>query len=89
MTDQASMQEFEVFVAQDNASLYEKILAGDTAWCGLERLISGHRKTCSISVTPFQTTYVGILPTRGHDVFTRGTCKPQSTLLPAVNMATC
>lgn len=80
ITDQVFMQEFEVFVAQDTASLHEKIIAGDTAWCGLERLISGHRKTCSISVTPFQTTYVGIVPNHGHDVFTQGTCTPKPTL---------
>lgn len=85
--DQVFMQDFEVFVAQDNASLHEKILAGDTAWCGLERLISGHRRTCSISATPFQTTYVGVVPNRGHDVFAKGTCTPKFTLCYAVLMA--
>lgn len=89
ITDQVFLQEFEVFVSQDTASLHEKIVAGDTAWCGLERLISGHRKTCSISATPFQTTYVGVVPTRGHDVFTKGNCTPKSTLHYAVLMATC
>ena len=89
MFDQVSLQEFEVFVEQDNDSLYEKTLDGYTAWCGLERLISGHRRTCSISVTPFQTTYVGIVPTRGIDVFIQGACLLWSTLHPAVNMASC
>ncbi|KAL3144980.1 hypothetical protein ABBQ32_003484 [Trebouxia sp. C0010 RCD-2024] len=62
-------QDFEVFVAQDHEALFQKIIAGDTAWCGLERLISGHRRKCSLSVTPFQTTFVGIVPSQGHSHF--------------------
>lgn len=68
----AFLQEFEVFFAQDEASLYEKIVTGDTAWCGLERLMSGHRNKCSISITPFQTTYVGVVPSQGVRLFTAG-----------------
>lgn len=66
------MQDFDVFVAQGNAALFEKITAGDTAWCGFERLISGHRHKCSISVAPFQTTFVGIVPSQGRSLFTAG-----------------
>ena len=60
----ASLQDFEVFHAQDEATLYEKIATGDTAWCGVERLLSGQHHKCSISVTPFETTYVGVVPKR-------------------------
>ena len=70
--NQVFMQDFEVFVAQDGATLSEKIIAGDTAWCGLERLISGHRHKCSISITPFQTTFVGIVPNQAHKRFAEG-----------------
>lgn len=70
--NQGFLQDFEVFVAQDHEALFQKIIAGDTAWCGLERLISGHRRKCSLSVTPFQTTFVGIVPSQGHSHFLSG-----------------
>ena len=65
-------QDFEVFYAPDEPALYDKIADGDTAWCGLERLISGHRHTCNLSITPFQTTFVGIVPSQGHRLFSAG-----------------
>lgn len=66
------VQEFDVYFAQSNAALYEKISTGDTAWCGIERLVSGHRHKCSISTTPFQTTFVAVVPSLGRDVIYRG-----------------
>jgi len=68
------MQTFDVFFAQDEDALLDKIEAGDTAWCGLERLLSGHRHKCSISITPFQTTYVGIVPSEGRGLVSKGKC---------------
>ena len=68
------MQNFDVFFAQDKDALLSKIRDGDTAWCGLERLLSGHRHKCSIRITPFQTTFVGIVPSEGLDLFRRGIC---------------
>lgn len=66
------LQDFEVFFAQDEVTLYDKVTAGDTAWCGLERLISGHRDKCSLSISPFQTTFIGIVPSQGHKLSLHG-----------------
>lgn len=68
----ALLQSFEVFFAQDEDLLFDKMVDGDTAWCGLDRLLSGHRNKCSLSITPFQTTYVGIIPSQGKSLFDTG-----------------
>ena len=68
----ALLQDFDVFVAATENSLAEKILDDDTAWCGLERLLSGHKRTCMLSITPFQTTYIGVVPTQGYSLFKSG-----------------
>ena len=69
-----TLQDFDVFFAKDEELLLDKASDGDTAWCGMERLLSGHRHKCSISITPFETTYVGVGPTRGHHLFAAGVC---------------
>jgi hypothetical protein len=69
-----TLQDFDVFFAKDEELLLDKASDGDTAWCGMERLLSGHRHKCSISITPFETTYVGVVPTRGHHLFAAGVC---------------
>lgn len=81
------VQEFDVYFAQSNAALYEKISTGDTAWCGIERLVSGHRHKCSISTTPFQTTFIGVVPSPGRDLLTTGT--PHRTILHYVLCSSC
>ncbi|DBA86672.1 hypothetical protein WJX77_004815 [Trebouxia sp. C0004] len=65
-------QDFDVFFANDEEILLDKVSNGDTAWCGMERLLSGHRHKCSISITPFQTTQVGVVPSRGRILFAAG-----------------
>lgn len=67
-----TLQDFDVFFANDEEVLLDKASDGDTAWCGMERLLSGHRHKCSISITPFETTYVGVVPTRGKPLFKAG-----------------
>ena len=69
-----TLQDFDVFFANDEETLLDKVSNGDTAWCGMERLLSGHRHKCSISITPFETTYVGVVPTRGRHLFDAGVC---------------
>lgn len=64
-----------MFIAQSEDSLADKILDDNTAWCGLERLVSGHKRTCVLSITPFQTTYVGVVPTQGIGLFKTGEAK--------------
>ena len=71
-TKLALLQDFDVFIAQSKDSLADKILDDNTAWCGLERLVSGHKRTCMLSITPFQTTYVGVVPTQGIGLFKTG-----------------
>lgn len=66
------LQDFDVFTAQDNHTLAQKILDGDTAWCGFERLFSGHKQTCNLSVTPFETTHICIVPIQGLSLFSAG-----------------
>ena len=68
----ALLQDFDGFIAQSEDSLADKILDDNTAWCGLERLVSGHKRTCMLSITPFQTTYVGVVPTQGIGLFKTG-----------------
>ena len=67
-----TLQDFDVFFANDEELLLDKASDGDTAWCGMERLLSGHRHKCSISITPFETTYVGVVPTRGKHLLAAG-----------------
>ncbi len=69
-----TLQDFDVFFATDEEILLDKVSNGDTAWCGMERLLSGHRHKCSISITPFEATYVGVVPTRGCPPFAEGVC---------------
>ncbi len=69
-----TLQDFDVFFANDEEILLDKVSNGDTAWCGMERLLSGHRHKCSMSITPFETTYVGVVPTRGRHLSAEGVC---------------
>lgn len=66
------LQNFDVFVAQDESELYDKVVAGETAWCGLDRVVSGHKNRCNLQVSPFQTAYIGICPSQGKSLFTAG-----------------
>lgn len=72
-------QSFEVFTAQDKSELHDKVIDGETAWCGLDRLLSGHKNKCSISLSPFQNTYIGVVPSKGISHFKSG--KARCTLL--------
>lgn len=68
-----ALQSFEVFAAQSEAELCDRVMGGETAWCGLDRLLSGHKSKCSIKVSPFQTTHIGVVPTQGIKLFKSGT----------------
>lgn len=65
-------QSFEVFTAQDKSELHDKVIDGETAWCGLDRLLSGNKTKCSISLSPFQNTYIGVVPSQGISRFKSG-----------------